>query len=226
MKKQKQPYVTMKGTKDGLTLHLDDTCSYEDLIAELDEKLTINENEDSDGPLVSVHLKIGNRYLTPKQEEELRALIRAKKNLVVESIDSNVMTKEEALKWKQKTEIVSVAKIVRSGQVLHVHGDLLLIGDVNPGGTVIAGGNIFILGALRGIAHAGCYGNKEAVIAASVMKPTQLRISDVMNRAPDYKTEERNEMECAYIDDTGQIVVDRLQLLTHLRPNLRGERRL
>ncbi|MBB5324564.1 septum site-determining protein MinC [Anoxybacillus tepidamans] len=226
MKKQKQPYVTMKGTKDGLTLHLDDTCSYEDLIAELDEKLTINENEDSDGPLVSVHLKIGNRYLTPKQEEELRALIRAKKNLVVESIDSNVMTKEEALKWKQKTEIVSVAKIVRSGQVLHVHGDLLLIGDVNPGGTVIAGGNIFILGALRGIAHAGCYGNKEAVIAASIMKPTQLRISDVMNRAPDYKTEERNEMECAYIDDTGQIVVDRLQLLTHLRPNLRGERRL
>ncbi|WP_221277355.1 septum site-determining protein MinC [Anoxybacteroides tepidamans] len=216
----------MKGTKDGLTLHLDDTCSYEDLIAELDEKLTINENEDSDGPLVSVHLKIGNRYLTPKQEEELRALIRAKKNLVVESIDSNVMTKEEALKWKQKTEIVSVAKIVRSGQVLHVHGDLLLIGDVNPGGTVIAGGNIFILGALRGIAHAGCYGNKEAVIAASIMKPTQLRISDVMNRAPDYKTEERNEMECAYIDDTGQIVVDRLQLLTHLRPNLRGERRL
>ncbi|OQM45720.1 septum site-determining protein MinC [Anoxybacillus sp. UARK-01] len=224
--RQKQPYVTMKGTKDGLTLHLDDMCSYDDLIAELDEKLMINENKDFDGPLVSVHLKLGNRYLTPEQEEELRALIRAKKNLVVASIDSNVMTKEEAIEWKQKTEIVSVAKIVRSGQVLHVHGDLLLIGDVNPGGTVIAGGNIFILGALRGIAHAGCYGNKEAVIAASVMKPMQLRISDVMNRAPDYKVDEQNEMECAYIDDNDQIVVDRLQLLMHLRPTLtRLERR-
>ncbi|ANB57534.1 septum site-determining protein MinC [Anoxybacillus sp. B7M1] len=226
MNRQKQPYVTMKGTKDGLTLHLDDMCSYDDLIAELDEKLMINENKDFDGPLVSVHLKLGNRYLTPEQEEELRALIRAKKNLVVASIDSNVMTKEEAIEWKQKTEIVSVAKIVRSGQVLHVHGDLLLIGDVNPGGTVIAGGNIFILGALRGIAHAGCYGNKEAVIAASVMKPMQLRISDVMNRAPDYKVDEQNEMECAYIDDNDQIVVDRLQLLMHLRPTLtRLERR-
>ncbi|MCL6585646.1 MAG: septum site-determining protein MinC [Anoxybacillus sp.] len=223
--KQKS-YVTIKGTKDGLTLHLDDRCSYEELMAELDEKLTLNA-ADADGPLVSVHLKIGNRYFTPTQEEEVRSLVRSKKNLVVGSMESNVITKEEAYEWKRKNEVVPVAKIIRSGQVLHVEGDLLLIGDVNPGGTVIAGGNIFILGALRGIAHAGCYGNKEAVIAASVMKPMQLRISDVMNRAPDYKTEDRNEMECAYIDDTNQIVVDRLQLLTHLRPNLtRIERRL
>ena len=147
-------YITIKGTKDGLTLHLDDTCSYDDLLKELEEKLTVSEKAESDGPLVSVHLKVGNRYLTPEQEEELRTLIRRKKNLVVESIESNVITKKEALEWKRKTEIVSVSKIVRSGQVLHVEGDLLLIGDVNPGGTVIAGGNIFILGALRGIAHA------------------------------------------------------------------------
>ncbi|WP_043905631.1 septum site-determining protein MinC [Parageobacillus genomosp. 1] len=225
-KKKQQSYVTIKGTKDGLTLHLDDNCSYDDLLKELEEKLTAGEKIEPDSPLVSVHLKVGNRYLTPKQEEELRTLIRHTKNLVVSSIESNVMTKEEALEWKRKTEIVSVARIVRSGQVLHVQGDLLLIGDVNPGGTVIAGGNIFILGALRGIAHAGYYGNKEAVIAASVMKPTQLRISDVMNRAPDYKTDEGNEMECAYIDEHNQIVVDRLQLLMHLRPNLtRLERR-
>ena len=225
--KQKQSYITIKGTKDGLTLHLDDTCSYDDLLKELEEKLAVSEKAESDSPLVSVHLKVGNRSLTPKQEEELRTLIRRKKIVVVESIESNVITKEEALEWKRKTEIVSVSKIVRSGQVLHVKGDLLLIGDVNPGGTVIAGGNIFILGALRGIAHAGYYGNKEAVIVASIMKPTQLRISDVMNRAPDYNTDEGNEMECAYIDDHNQIVVDRLQLLMHLRPNLtRLERRV
>jgi septum site-determining protein MinC len=225
--KKKQSYVTIKGTKDGLTLHLDDNCSYDDLLKELEEKLTVGAKIEPDSPLVSVHLRVGNRYLTPEQEEELRTLIRRQKNLVVASIESNVVTKEEALEWKRKTEIVSVSRIVRSGQVLHVQGDLLLIGDVNPGGTVIAGGNIFILGALRGIAHAGYYGNKEAVIAASVMKPTQLRISDVMNRAPDYKIDEGNEMECAYIDEHNQIVVDRLQLLMHLRPNLtRLERRM
>ncbi|TWG31377.1 septum site-determining protein MinC [Geobacillus sp. C56-T2] len=226
--KQKQQYVTMKGTKDGLTLHLDDRCSYEDLLKEIEERL-VNQAGGiaSNSPLVSVHLNMGNRYLTPEQEEEVRALIRRSKNLVVESIESNVVSKAEAKEWLRKAEIVTVSRIVRSGQVLHVEGDLLLIGDVNPGGTVIAGGNIFILGALRGIAHAGYGGNKEAVIAASVMKPMQLGIGDVMNRAPDYKTDERNEMECAYINEQNQIVVDRLQLLMHLRPNLtRLERRV
>ncbi|MGZ0086560.1 septum site-determining protein MinC [Caldibacillus thermoamylovorans] len=218
----------MKGTKDGLTLHLDDRCSYEDLLKEIEERL-VNQAGGiaSNSPLVSVHLNMGNRYLTPEQEEEVRALIRRSKNLVVESIESNVVSKAEAKEWLRKAEMVTVSRIVRSGQVLHVEGDLLLIGDVNPGGMVIAGGNIFILGALRGIAHAGYGGNMEAVIAASVMKPMQLGIGDVMNRAPDYKTDERNEMECAYINEQNQIVVDRLQLLMHLRPNLtRLERRV
>ena len=68
---------------------------------------------------------------------------------------------------RQEHEIVSVTRIIRSGQVLKVPGDLLLIGDVNPGGTVMAGGNIFVMGILKGIAHAGCYGNEEAMVAAS-----------------------------------------------------------
>lgn len=84
---------------------------------------------------------------------------------------------------KEEAEIISVSKIVRSGQVLEVKGDLLLIGDVNPGGTVRAGGNIFVLGSLKGIAHAGFNGNNHAVIAASEMLPTQLRINHVLNRS-------------------------------------------
>ena len=85
-----------------------------------------------------------------------------KKNFVVDTIESNVMTKEEAEKMKEEQEITSVSKIIRSGQILQVPGDLLLIGDVNPGGTVMAGGNIFVMGVLKGIAHAGCFGNEEA----------------------------------------------------------------
>lgn len=138
--KQKQQYVTIKGTKDGLTLQLDDRCSYEDLLKEIEERLIKRAGVAPNSPLVSVHLKVGNRYLTPEQEEELRALIRRSKNLVVDSIESNVISKAEALEWVQKMKISAVPRIVRSGQVLHVEGDLLLIGDVNPGGTVIAGG--------------------------------------------------------------------------------------
>ncbi|MCM3179774.1 septum site-determining protein MinC [Cytobacillus horneckiae] len=216
----KKQNVTIKGTKDGLTLHLDDSCSYEDLKKELNHKLTESSRSNEDR-LISVLVHTGNRYLSKAQEEELKELIRQKKNLVVESIRSNVLTKAEAEKLKQDDEIISVAKIIRSGQVLEVPGDLLLIGDVNPGGTVKAGGNIFILGALKGIAHAGYNGDKNAVISASVMKPTQLRISDSITRAPDENMEEgKREMECAYIDDENQITIDRLQVLMHLRPNI------
>ncbi|WP_312470972.1 septum site-determining protein MinC [Neobacillus sp.] len=213
--------VTIKGTKEGLVLHLDDSCSYEELKKELDQKLSANSRTQEDHHLITVKVEIGNRYLTEGQREELKSLIRQKKNLVVDDIESNVITLEEAERLKAETEVMTVSRIIRSGQVLEVPGDLLLIGDVNPGGKVIAGGNIFIMGVLKGIAHAGCFGNELAVIAASGMKPSQLRISDCHNRAPDtIKSNEKREMECAYIDENSQINIDRLQVLFKLRPNL------
>ncbi|WLR50007.1 septum site-determining protein MinC [Bacillus tianshenii] len=219
---QKQQLVVMKGTKDGLTLYLDDTCSFQDIMNELEEKLSSNHQQQEDVPLITVHIKTGNRYLRKEQEEDIRKLIRGKKNLVVETIESDVISKQAAIEWKRSSEIVSVTKIIRSGQVLEVPGDLLLIGDVNPGGTIMAGGNIFVMGVLRGIAHAGCYGEENSVVAASVMKPAQLRISDYISRAPDSSSDDgTSEMECAYIDrEKKQIILDRLQTLTHLRPNL------
>ncbi|PAD66993.1 septum site-determining protein MinC [Bacillus sp. 7586-K] len=220
MKVQKQHYVTIKGTKDGLTLHLDDSCSFDQLLLELEEMLSLKQYVHGSGPVIGVKVKVGNRLVNENQREKLEKVIKQKRNLIVESIDSNVMTKDEALKLKQESEVTTVAKIIRSGQVLKVTGDLLLIGDVNPGGTVIAAGNIFVLGALRGIAHAGVDGNQDAIIAASSMKPAQLRISQIINRAPDHTLKEGNEMECAYINTDGEMIIERLQQLTHLRPNL------
>ncbi|MDR7001489.1 septum site-determining protein MinC [Neobacillus niacini] len=218
---KKRQNVTIKGTKEGLVLQLDDHCSYDELKKELDEKLSTNLRTQEEGQLLAVKVNVGNRFLSDDQREDLKNLIRQKKNLVVDDIESNVITKEEAKRLKAIDEVVTVSKIIRSGQVLEVPGDLLLIGDVNPGGTVMAGGNIFIMGALKGIAHAGRFGNDEAIIAASSMKPTQLRISDCLNRAPDIVQEkEKHEMECAYIDEDRKISVDRLQALIHLRPNL------
>lgn len=213
--------VTIKGTKDGLTLHLNDDCSFEDLKKELDEKLSGTLLTNEDRALIPVKLETGYRYLTTVQQDELRELVRQKNHLVVEEINSQVISKEEADKQREENGMVTIARIVRSGQVIEVQGNLLLIGDVNPGGTVKAGGNIFVMGALKGIAHAGCNGNDQAVIAASSMKPSQLRISECLNRAPDHTNrDEKHEMECAYIDLNGKIVIDRLQGLMHLRPNL------
>lgn len=76
------------------------------------------------------------------------------------------------------------------------------------------------MGSLRGIAHAGYDGDSEAVILCIYYEPYATRISDVTMRAPEEKEDGAEAAECAYINENNHIVVDRLQLLTHLRPNL------
>src|SRR5690606_18406440 len=111
-------------------------------------------------------------------------------------------------------------RVVRSGQVLQVKGDVLLIGDVNPGGKIASTGDVYVLGRLKGIAHAGVNGNKQAIIAASYMKPTQLRIANHISRAPDYESD-GVYMECGFVDsEQDKIMIDRLQQLTRKRRNL------
>lgn len=218
--------ITIKGTRDGLTLYIDDSCSFNEVLTQLNETLS-TEYVDNEEPMITVTIHIGNRYLHKAQEEELREMIRQKNKLVVQSIESNVIPKKQALAWKEDSEVKVVNKVVRSGQVIEVNGDLLLVGDVNPGGKIIASGNIFVMGSLRGVAHAGVYGNQEAIIAAAYMKPTQLRIAEFISRSPDYETD-GVYMECGLIDkEKEKIVIDRLQVLSQKRPDISGfERRM
>ena len=74
---------------------------------------------------------------------------------------------------------------VRSGMVVDAPGHLVILGDVNAGAEVRAGGDIVVFGTLRGVAHAGTAGDLEARIQALNLRPTQLRIGDLIARAPD-----------------------------------------
>jgi len=76
---------------------------------------------------------------------------------------------------------------VRSGEYLNSPGDLLILGDVNPGAIVSAEGNIIIWGRLLGIAHAGSKGNSQATISALQLRPVQLRIASKLARGPKEK---------------------------------------
>lgn len=69
---------------------------------------------------------------------------------------------------------------LRSGQKIEFEGSIVVLGDVNGGAEVIAGENIAILGALRGIAHAGAKGNKKAIIAATKIEAPQIRIANII----------------------------------------------
>ena len=77
---------------------------------------------------------------------------------------------------------ILVRHVVRSGKVVRHQGHIVVIGDVNPGGEVVAGGDILVWGSLRGTAHAGAFGDSTAVIAALEMQPLQLRIAQMVGR--------------------------------------------
>ena len=78
-----------------------------------------------------------------------------------------------------------VRRTLRSGQSLRHPGSIVVIGDVNPGAEIIAGGDIVVWGKLRGTAHAGALGNDDAIVCALDLSPTQLRIGSHIARSPD-----------------------------------------
>lgn len=223
---EKKPLVTIKGNREGLTLIIDDDVPFEEALRELNTKLNASYRHDEER-ILKVQVQIGNRYLEPGKQKKLKQIIEEKNQFIVESIVSNVIHRDEAMRLIEENEVKVDNRIVRSGQVLKVKGDLLLIGDVNPGGKVMATGNIYILGNLLGIAHAGCTGDRNTFIAASYMKPTQLRIADYISRAPDYESD-GVFMECGLIDEEeDKIIIDSLQLLSKKRKEISGfERRM
>ena len=97
---------------------------------------------------------------------------------------------------------------VRSGEYLDSPGDLLILGDVNPGAKVSAEGNIIIWGRLLGIAHAGREGNSQATISALQLRPVQLRIAKKIARGPKEKIQ-LGIAEQARID-SGEIIISPL----------------
>ncbi len=97
---------------------------------------------------------------------------------------------------------------VRSGEYLESSGDLLILGDVNPGAKVSSEGNIIIWGRLLGIAHAGSKGNSEATISALQLRPVQLRIAEKVARGPKEKSQP-GLAEQARID-SGEIIISPL----------------
>lgn len=69
---------------------------------------------------------------------------------------------------------------LRGGQALHHLGNIVVLGDVNPGAELVASGDIVVFGALRGVAHAGAQGDESARVVALELAPTQLRIATVI----------------------------------------------
>lgn len=97
---------------------------------------------------------------------------------------------------------------LRSGSDIRHDGSVVVLGDVNPGSSVMAEGDILVWGRLRGVAHAGCKGNTRSLILALHMEPTLLRIADFVARAPETPPAQYYP-EVAYVTPQGTIRIAR-----------------
>jgi septum site-determining protein MinC len=89
---------------------------------------------------------------------------------------------------------VFLQRTLRSGQMVKHAGHIVVLGDVNPGAELVAGGNIIVWGRLRGVVHAGAMGDQNAVVCSLDLSPTQLRIADTISVSPPRKGKARPEI--------------------------------
>ena len=93
---------------------------------------------------------------------------------------------------------------LRSGAEIRHNGTVVVLGDLNPGSSIVAEGDILVWGRLRGVVHAGSKGNARCLIMAMQMEPTLLRIADFVARAPENPPDQYYP-EVAYIGKQGSI---------------------
>lgn len=106
---------------------------------------------------------------------------------------------------ENSSDAILVKKTLRSGAKIEHPGHVTVIGDVNPGAEIVAGGDVIIWGRLRGSVHAGFETNESAMVCALEMTPTRLRIADKIAGPPKRRRSEKLMAESAVIDN-GEII--------------------
>lgn len=196
--------VAIKGYSRGLRIVIEPGASMDDIIKGIDDKLEKNAAFfQGVKPVIQVIGAELNFMDKHKLATEIDKVIeysdmefddeQAKKN---DKADDNW----EYFEGIEEGNTKFVEKLIRSGQTIYYPGNLVVLGDVNPGAELIAGGNIIVIGTLAGLAHAGATGNDNAYLIAFKMCPSQIRISDRLLRL-NRDISDNQEPEKAYIED-------------------------
>lgn len=132
-----------------------------------------------------IPIRVTGKLFSESEMEIIRRIIQDEIDIEVKFDDVSDLLGLHAIKktFQTQTEISETKYIqnsIRSGQREEYPGSLVIFGDVNAGGEVIAGGNVAITGALRGVAHAGANGNMSAMISANSIDVTQIRIGNLV----------------------------------------------
>lgn len=216
--------INIKGTSDGLIITLG-AGGWQGLLVELEQRLSEKASFFKGG---RVGLAVGPRQLTRSELEQVGTVLD-RHNVTLWAVESESFGTQEAaaelgleigLGLPVRTpaapvaaplgqnEAILIQRTLRSGQVINHPGHVVVIGDVNPGAEIRAGGSVIVWGRLRGTVHAGlAEGQGEnAVVCALQLSPPQLRIGDTMARSP-ADGEHEIVPEMASVQD-GQIVAE------------------
>ncbi|AQS59281.1 septum site-determining protein MinC [Desulforamulus ferrireducens] len=209
--------VSIKGTRYGLLILLDQERDFEEIKQNLYKKMN-----SARGFFKGAKFAF---YQEPEEQEQKQALeqiclefglihqpdIRTK----IASTPPPVSSQEiQASQQKSNTssgntgDTLLVKRSLRSGQKIHYPGNVVVLGDIHPGAEVVAYGNVLVMGSLRGVVHAGANGNINARVVAHRFAPSQLRIGTSIACAPTDASEMANYPEIAYLSPDNQIIVE------------------
>ncbi len=207
--------VMIKGNKHGIVVVLDAKISFEDLRQEI--ALKFKESAKFLGN-AQMAISFEGRKLTDEEQREILNTIAENSDLHVVCIVDFDEEKDKVFKKALDDKLMELSNTtgqfykgnLRSGQILETETSVIVIGDVNPGASIVSKGNIIVLGALKGTAFAGANGNTNSFVLALDMNPGQIRIADTIARAPDHPDkEEQKEAKIAFLEE-GNIYIEPL----------------
>ena len=221
---------TIKGLKSGTTFLFDDRASFPDVIHAVQEELARAGGFFRDSPVV---LHFGERNLRKEEWRELKEILHREGLLlryaVAATEESRDLLYKEGLPVREELIVSAEEKKtvqpdapeqptalylrrgLRSGQKRVFNGDVVLVGDINQGAEIIAGGDTIIFGTVRGVVHAGYPDNHAAVVVALNLMPLQLRIGPFIARAEEGQSSRRVQRpEVARVKDE-RIVIEPYQ---------------
>ena len=217
--------IVIKGTRDGVSLSIGNG-DWADMMAGLQGRLR---STAAFFRGARVLMDVGARAISRSDIEQAAQVLKPYEMSLVSVISTSAETQAAAREagcglavpqpHRTEGEVhglpfvegILLRRTLRSGQVARHDGHVAVIGDVNAGAHIIAGGDVIVWGKVRGIVHAGAMGDETAVVCALYLAPTQLRISSHIARAPEERHLRPRAPERACIRD-GNIVVEAWRL--------------
>jgi len=212
--------VQIKGLRDGLLATLSDAPWEEQriaLLAQIDERLAFFQG-------ARLAMDVGPQILKVNDLVDLRDQL-SERNVSLWAVISESPTTEKTSQLLGLATRISkprpeegrhfavsdlgeetalfLNRTLRSGTRIEFPGHVVVLGDVNPGAEVIAEGNVIVWGRVRGLIHAGCKGDRKAVICALDLSATQLRIADEVSAT--LKPQKDAKPEIASINSEGRL---------------------